>query len=34
MYTLHLGNEQIALGEEGSNGEFVGGRAFTEDTAR
>lgn len=33
MYTLHLGNEQVALGKEGSDGQFVGGRPFTEDTA-
>lgn len=33
MYTLHLSNEQVALGEEGSNGKFIGCRSFTEDTA-
>lgn len=33
MYTLHLGHEQVALGEEGTNGQFVSGGAFTEDTA-
>lgn len=34
MDTLHLSNEQVALGEEGSNGKLVGCRAFTKDTAR
>lgn len=33
MYTLHFGNEQVALGEESSNGQFVSGGPFTEDTA-
>lgn len=33
MDTLHLSNEQVALGEEGSNGKLVGCRAFTKDTA-
>lgn len=34
MDTLHLSNEQVAFGEESSNGKLVSCRPFTEDTAR